>query len=200
MKLRRKSSDVRRKGRGARGALRLEVMERRQLMTIFTVSNNGDAGTGSLRAAILSANTNPGNDTIQFALPSTQLVITPATPLPSVSDSGTVIDGTTQTNFNRTTAQPLVVINGSNLPTTQQQTGLNVTGGNCTIKGLVIQSFSAVQIELLSSPGDIVQDCYLGTDALGLSAAPVPPGAARPGSASSPTIARSAGPARRRGT
>ena len=171
MTLRRMSTARFRKPRKTRRPLDVEMMERRQLLAIFTVINNGDSGTGSLRQAILSANTNPGGDTIRFNLPNTELVITPLTPLPALSDPGTVIDGTSQANYDPTTGQPLVVLTGTGLPTNTNADGLDVTGGSCTIKGLVIDNFSGAGISLTSSPGDLVQDCYIGTSANGLAAA-----------------------------
>lgn len=47
--------------------LRLEALEDRSLLSTFTVLNLGDSGIGSLRAAVLAAEANPGADLIQFA-------------------------------------------------------------------------------------------------------------------------------------
>ena len=47
--------------------LRLESLEDRRLLTLFTVSNLNDAGDGSLRDAIGLANASPRADTIDFA-------------------------------------------------------------------------------------------------------------------------------------
>jgi hypothetical protein len=46
---------------------RLEVLEYRTLPSTFTVLNLADSGTGSLRAAVLAANANPGPDVVEFA-------------------------------------------------------------------------------------------------------------------------------------
>ncbi len=171
MTLRRMSAARSRKPRKTRRPLDLEMMERRQLLTIFTVINNGDSGTGSLRQAIINANSSPGGDTIRFNLPNTELTIAPATALPALSDSGTVIDGTTQPNYDATTGRPLVVLTGTGLPANTNADGLDVTGGACTIKGLTINNFGG-GITLETSPGDLVQDCYIGTSANGMAAAP----------------------------
>ena len=161
-----------RKGRTTRRPLDLERMERRELLAVYMVTNNGDAGSGTLRQAILNANANGGVATIQFKLPSDELTIAPMTPLPTVTNTGTVIDGTTQTNYDKTTGKPLVVIVGTSIPTTNEGAGITVSGGGCTIKGLVIESFPGIYpgIYLEGSPGDLVQDCYLGTSANGLTA------------------------------
>ena len=50
-----------------RGALtHFELLEERLLLSIFTVTNNADSGPGSLRQAIVNADTNKGLDTIDF--------------------------------------------------------------------------------------------------------------------------------------
>src|SRR5262245_65959167 len=46
---------------------RLEVLECRTLPSTFTVLDLADSGPGSLRQAILDANSNPGPDVVQFA-------------------------------------------------------------------------------------------------------------------------------------
>jgi virginiamycin B lyase len=50
------------------GPSRLEWLEERCLLSTFVVTNNTDSGPGSLRQAIVSANGNPGADTINFGI------------------------------------------------------------------------------------------------------------------------------------
>ncbi|NIV29343.1 MAG: 3-dehydroshikimate dehydratase, partial [Anaerolineae bacterium] len=51
---------------------------------VYTVTNTDDSGTGSLRWAIEQANTNPGTDTISFAIPGEGVqTISPTSPLPA---------------------------------------------------------------------------------------------------------------------
>ncbi len=74
--------------------------------TTFSVINTLDAGAGSLRQAITSANVNPVDaDIITFNIPISDpnysvvtgvFTITPATLLPSVNSVSVTIDGTTQ--------------------------------------------------------------------------------------------------------
>jgi hypothetical protein len=74
---------------------------------VFMVTNNSDAGAGSLRQAILDANAAAGADTIQFAIPGSGVhTIALTSQLPAISGSLT-IDGFTQSgavpNTNATT-------------------------------------------------------------------------------------------------
>ena len=62
----------------------------------FTVINTNDSGAGSLRQAIMSANTNAGLDTINFNIPGAGVhTITIASDLPNIT-SPVIIDGYTQ--------------------------------------------------------------------------------------------------------
>lgn len=62
----------------------------------FVVTTLADAGPGSLRQAIIDANTNPGADAIAFDVAGTIRIGTTA--LPSITDT-TVIDGTTAPGY-----------------------------------------------------------------------------------------------------
>ena len=44
----------------------VESLERRELLSTFTVTNLADSGPGSLRQAVLDANANPGADLVNF--------------------------------------------------------------------------------------------------------------------------------------
>jgi hypothetical protein len=62
---------------------------------VYTVTNTGDSGAGSLRQAILNANTHSGPDTIQFAILGANKAINLSSALPTIT--GVVaIDGSTQ--------------------------------------------------------------------------------------------------------
>jgi len=58
---------TRRPNRGQSARLGIEPLEDRTVPSTFTVLNVADSGDGSLRAAILGAEANPGADVIQFA-------------------------------------------------------------------------------------------------------------------------------------
>jgi hypothetical protein len=76
--------------------LTLEALEDRQLLSTFTVTNLHDSGAGSLRWAIVAANTRPGADTIDFGTAGTIRV--GCTPLPALTGTVT-IDGTSAPGF-----------------------------------------------------------------------------------------------------
>src|SRR6478672_3283315 len=52
-----------------------EKLEGRLLFSTYVVTSNADSGLGTLRDAMVQANANPGADTIQFSLDSTQTTI-----------------------------------------------------------------------------------------------------------------------------
>ncbi|MFI5380620.1 MAG: beta strand repeat-containing protein, partial [Tepidisphaerales bacterium] len=134
-----------------------ELLEGRVLMSTYTVTSIADSGDGSLRAAILAANANPGADTIDFAVGSGTQHISLASALPAITDSVT-IDGTTQGGTGYVGA-PLIWIdaNGS------AGNGLTLTSGNSTIEGLAITGFKhGAAIELDGPGGNTVQNNYLG--------------------------------------
>ncbi len=74
----------------------VEVLEERELLSTFSVTNLQPAGPGSLRLAILQANERPGPDTIDFEVAGTIRVGRGA--LPAITDTVT-IDGSTAPSF-----------------------------------------------------------------------------------------------------
>ncbi|MFN5288509.1 MAG: hypothetical protein ACK5E4_00305, partial [Planctomycetia bacterium] len=66
-------------------------LEERVVPATFTVVNNLDSGTGSLRQAIIDANTTAGNDTIDFAFATgtSPYTITLASALPNIAATST---------------------------------------------------------------------------------------------------------------
>jgi hypothetical protein len=123
----------------------------------FTVTNTNDSGGGSLRQAILDANTNAGPDTIDFNIPGTgPFQILPASILPPLAGQ-TVLDATTQPGYAGTPLIELSTFVGAGL----RMTG---TGGN-TIRGVCVNDFSAgIQIE---SNDNHLEACFIGTDPTG---------------------------------
>jgi uncharacterized repeat protein (TIGR01451 family) len=123
------------------------------------VTTNADSGTGSLRQAILDANNNVCSFpcTIAFNLPGGQLTIAPPTSLPALTAANVRIDATTQPGYSGT---PLVTLDGSSNP--NPSTGLQLSGGNDTVKGLSIVTFQGSAILIDTAGSDTVAANYLG--------------------------------------
>ena len=142
----------------------------------FTVINTNNAGTGSLRQALLNANASPGADLITFAIPGSGVhTITPATPLPTITESVT-IDGKTQPGW---TGQPLIELNGTNAGPTAN--GLVITGNSTTVHALAINRFGSggaptaaggAGIVLQGAGSHRIQMNRIGTDPTGALASP----------------------------
>ena len=138
----------------------------------FTVTNTGDnggvnpgpgAGTGTLRQAIVDANANPGADAIAFSIGSGVQTISPNAALPDITEAVT-LDGTTQPGFAGT---PIIEINGTNVGAS----GLTLTGGNSTIRGLVIDRHSiGLHISGVGATGNLIQGNLIGTNFTGTAA------------------------------
>src|SRR5689334_10566282 len=115
-----------------RAAVVAEALERRDLLAVFTVVTTGDTGAGSLRQAILSANVNPGADTIAFNIGSGGVQrINVSGSLPAITNTVT-IDGGTQPGYAGT---PLIEVIGPNSGISTS-TGFDVQADGCVIRGL----------------------------------------------------------------
>lgn len=127
----------------------------------FNVTSKNDAGAGSLRTAITTANTTAGINVIRFSLtgPSPFTIIL-SSALPVITNTMT-IDGTTQTNYAGT---PLIEINGTSAGT---NSGLQLNAPGCTVMGLAINRFLVEGIKL-SSAANVIQGNFIGTDPSGL--------------------------------
>ena len=123
----------------------------------FPVTSTGDSGVGSLRDAITNANSNPGPDTIDFAIGTGAQTISPASALPAITDS-VAIDGTSQPGFGGT---PLVRVDGASAP---GATGLVVTSVSSTVRGLELTGWSNRGIEVAGGGSNLIAGNYIGTD------------------------------------
>jgi hypothetical protein len=123
----------------------------------FIVDTTADSGPGSLRAAILSANAQPGPSTIDFNIGSggTQ-TIELTSPLPVITRP-VVLDGSTQPGFAGT---PLVTLDGKNAG--PASTGLTITAGNTTVRDLAIDRFGGSGIVLSGAGGNVISGDYIG--------------------------------------
>ncbi|MGI8586113.1 MAG: S-layer homology domain-containing protein [Chloroflexia bacterium] len=119
----------------------------------LTVANTNDLGPGSLRQAILDANTSSGTDTIAFNIPGSGVhTIAPLSPLPVITDT-VIIDGYSQPGASSNTlalgnnAVLLIELDGANAGNTS---GLDIAvgGSGSTVDGLVINRFTGSGITL----------------------------------------------------
>ena len=129
------------------------------------VTNTADSGEGSFRQAILTANANPGLDTIVFQINGTPpFTIFLTTTLPAISDP-VVIDATTQPGYS---GQPVIELNGAG---SGPNAGLRFALGSSfsTLRGMALNQFPVQTIELLSASNRI-QGNFIGTDITGTQA------------------------------
>jgi hypothetical protein len=128
----------------------------------YTVTTTTDSGTGSLRQAILNANNGTGLNTIAFNIAGIgPFKITPASPLPTIT-APVIIDGTTQPGYAGT---PLIELSGTGLEA--GISGLVITAGGSTVRGLAINEFPLDAIRLQSLGTNVIQGNFLGTDPSG---------------------------------
>ena len=130
-------------------------------LATFTVSNTNDAGVGSLRQAIIDANAAGGADVIDFSIGSSARTITLASTLPTITGQ-VVIDGTTQAGFGGT---PLIEVKGAGSSGGIQ--GLTLSGGNSTVRGLVLNQFAGAAIQIDTAGGNVIAGNYIGVSADG---------------------------------
>jgi hypothetical protein len=134
----------------------VEVLESRELLATFTVTNLQNAGAGSLRQAIIASNAQPGPNTIDFDVAGTIRV--GRAPLPAIT--GTVnIDGASAPGF---AGSPVVTVNfhGSR--------GLRFAAGSdgSTLKSLSLVKAGGAGVTLIGS-GITVQGNDIGVLANG---------------------------------
>ncbi|HJQ71534.1 MAG TPA: BACON domain-containing carbohydrate-binding protein [Blastocatellia bacterium] len=128
----------------------------------FLVTNINDSGPGSLRQAILDSNASPGGDpnVINFSIGSGVQTISPLSPLPRVS-ARVIIDGTTQPGY---AGKPIIEIEGSQAGS---GTGLVISAGFSTVRGLVINRFNGNGIFMFDTNANVIEDNFIGTDVSG---------------------------------
>ena len=130
----------------------------------FVVTNTNDSGAGSLRAAIDAANANPGADTITFAIPGAgPHTITLSSVLATLTDDGTVIDGTTQAG---TQCRDLWLGSGHDLRINVRGNGafqgFRLAGANQTVRGLSLSGFDSAVVFEPGGSGATLHCTYLG--------------------------------------
>ena len=137
-----------------------------KVTSTILVTNTDDAGAGSLREAILQANSTLGLDRIEFDIPgSGPHTIRPLTPLHVVSESVT-IDGQSEPDFD---GSPVVVLDGTDvvgIPGLIER-GIDTEASECVIRGLNVGNFAGPAIEVGSGANTIVEGNWLGLDPTG---------------------------------
>ncbi|OFW24140.1 MAG: hypothetical protein A3G21_20500 [Acidobacteria bacterium RIFCSPLOWO2_12_FULL_66_21] len=129
----------------------------------FVVVNTNDSGAGSLRQALLNANSWPGPDTVTFAIPgAAPYVIAPTSPLPVIS-SASVIDATGQPGYD---GRPVVEIDGAAIGATGD--GLNIGASDVAVRGLAITRFPESGLFVFQNlSGVLIENNLIGTDRTG---------------------------------
>jgi parallel beta-helix repeat protein len=139
----------------------------------FVVNNNGNASDSSvgngvcrtsgnvctLRAAIQEANATTALDTINFAIGTGLQRITISSALPTITRP-VIIDGWSQPGFS---GAPLIELHGSNV----SSDGIKLQGGGSTLRGLIVNNFGDDGIHITGSGGNVIEGCYVGTNADG---------------------------------
>jgi len=133
----------------------------------IVVISTADSGMGTLRWAIIQANTNTGADTIRFNLGRCALycTISPTTALPPLSGGDTTIDGYTQPDAapaaDEAPATIVVELDGSLSPAIY---GLGITSAGNTIQGLAITRFKGTGIAIsgAAATGNVIAGNHIG--------------------------------------
>lgn len=128
--------------------LAVEAVDARCLPSTFTVTNLLDSGAGSLRAAVVAANANPGADTIDFAMTGTialtsgQLDITDSVTINGPGAGALTVSGNDASRVLNITGAPTVTI--ANLTVANGLTsdspggGLSMAGGTVTLDHVTV--------------------------------------------------------------
>ena len=128
----------------------------------FTVTNTNDSGAGSLRQAIIDANTNSGADIIDFNIAGTTAhTINLSSVLPNITEQVT-IDATSDDSYSVNGNRPAIIVDGNGL--IGSGFTFESTTDNSIIQGLVIRDFAGNGITLYGgADGITIQGNYLGS-------------------------------------
>jgi len=152
----------------------------------FEVNTAADADDGlcssaasgcTLREAIKAANANPGTDTINFNIPGAGVKTIHLTSNLPIITAPVIIDGYTQGIAHPNTvtfgddALLLIELDGSNdaNANSNNAAGLIISGGGCTVKGLVINRFAGTGI-VAGGGSNVIVGNFIGTDPTGTEA------------------------------
>ncbi|MCB9450499.1 MAG: CSLREA domain-containing protein [Anaerolineaceae bacterium] len=141
-----------------------------QAVQTYTVNSTADPGDGTcditectLREAITAANANTGfTDTIAFSIPGVgPHTIQPTSALPIIT-SPVIINGWTEPDF---TGKPIIELDGSLAGV--GVIGLEITAGNTTVRGLVINNYTDAGLRISINGNNVIEGNYIGTNVTG---------------------------------
>jgi hypothetical protein len=145
----------------------VEELESRRLLAAMTIEVttgadevNGVAVVGSLRAAIATANANPGSTIAFDQYPALTPIVLDAS-LPAITAVGTTIDGLTAP------ADQLVIEGNPNLPTDSHAAGtgfngLDIQAADAIVEGLWLKYFNTAIILDTGSSDSAIEQNYIG--------------------------------------
>jgi hypothetical protein len=144
---------------------------------IYSVTNTSESGPGSIGQAILDANAHPNAsandpDRIHFAIPGSDVhTIFPGVPLPEITDP-VVIDGFTQSGAVPNTnpvgqgLNPRLKIELDGVGIRYSGSGLKISCGNTTVRGLIVSRFDT-GILCDGGSGNTIEGNFIGCDRTG---------------------------------
>ncbi len=121
---------------------------------VLTVNSASDVGDGvcdqtcTLRDALLASNANSGPDLIRFAIGRGPVIIAPSTPLPTIHDPGTIIDGTSQPGD---PSRPRIMLDGRDAGAAS---GLVSSAPDVQIRGLAVGNFERYGLAAIGDAAD----------------------------------------------
>ena len=146
------------------------------MLSTFTVTDTyDDTNMGSLRWAIgeVDADTNPGVDTIDFAITGQgqgPFTIYTYSPLPPLTHP-VLIDGYSQSgasvNTQTTSDNAVLMIDLDGTYTYSPTYGLDIAASGCTVQGLAITDYASGVVPDSGTSGSIIQGNFIGTDVTG---------------------------------
>jgi M6 family metalloprotease-like protein len=145
-----------------------------QVPPFNVVKNTADTGPSSLRNALLYGQMAPKTN-IKFAMSPSDpgyangvYKIQPISALPAITQAQTVVDATSQTAVsNSNPLGPEVYLDGSKAST--WESGISISGTQAKILGFGIGNWQ-VGVDVLGASQSVISQCYVGTDATGVSA------------------------------
>lgn len=156
----------------------LDVVNGDTTSILDLLNDDGDDGI-SLREAILAANATAGMDFIDFNIPMSDdgfdpeigvWTIFPTAQLPAIMDA-VEINGYSQSGASENTdpsgINAVLTVEIDGVVAGFGVIGLDVTAGDSTIRGLVINGFSNYAIHLDGAGGNFIEGNFLGTDPIG---------------------------------